>query len=103
MLLIIISISKVIPIIKPVLEVFFILIAPIIISFFIYYWLRPIKRKLSQGKYKKYSGIISALVLLLFIGILAAIISSAGVVLVDQFKDVFLNSDGMIGNYKDII
>lgn len=102
-LLIIIAISKVIPIIKPVLEVFLMLIAPIIISFFIYYWLRPIKRKLTQGKYKKYGGIISALVLFLFIGILTAIISSAGVVLVAQFKDVFLNSDGMIGNYKDII
>lgn len=102
-LLIIISIGRVVPIVKPVLEVFFMLVTPIIISFFIYYWLRPITRKLSSSKYSKFNSVVPAFVILIFLGILTWIVSSAGSVLVNQFKDVFINSDGMISNYKDII
>lgn len=101
-LLIIISLSKVIPIVQPVLQVFLMLLAPIIISFFIYYWLRPITRRFSSGRYEKYRGIISALVILIFLFLILLILSSAGSVLVNQFKDVFLD-DGIVSDYKSII
>lgn len=98
-LLIIYMMSQVGYIFKPVFDIIGMFIGPLIIGGFIYYWIRPVTRKLSQGKLAKHKGLVSVIAMLLFFAILIVVISLAGVKLTDQLDDTvrnFLNEDQTI-------
>lgn len=86
-LLIVFLANKLSFIFKPILNIIAMFLGPIIISIFLYYWLRPITRFLSKGKLKKYKGIISAIVMILFFLVIMILVSVSGVKLATQFKD----------------
>lgn len=85
----------------PIFEVVVMIIIPMIIGIFLYYCLRPITRKLTKNK--KWKGTISAITILIFILALIIIIAFAGSVLTQQFKEAFLDNEGKIVDFKDMI
>ncbi len=85
-LLIILVFSKVYYIFEPVFDILIMFVGPVIIGGFIYYWLRPITRKLSKGKFKKYKGLISIVVILVFFIFISVVISLSGVKLKEEFQ-----------------
>lgn len=99
-------ITKVSFVFKPVTDILLMFVGPIIIGGYIYYWLRPIVRKLSKGRFKKYKGLISIVVILLFISVFVVIISSLGVNLKSEFEKVILkesSSDKYLQGAKDYL
>ncbi len=98
-LLIIYMMSQVGYIFKPIIDIIGMFIGPLIIGGFIYYWIRPVTRKLSQGKLAKHKGLVSVVSMVLFFSILIVVISLAGVKLTDQLDDTvrnFLSDDQTI-------
>lgn len=79
------------------------LVQSLIISLFIYYWLRPVVTKLTNrfGEGKK--GMLAGLSILLMILLIIVLISSVGVVVASQFKEVFLESGQDLNVYLDKI
>lgn len=98
-LLIIYMISQVGYIFKPLIDLLIMFVGPLIIGGFIYYWIRPVTRKMSQGKLAKHKGLVSIVAIILFFSIFVLIISSAGVKLTEQLDDTvknFLSQDQKI-------
>lgn len=94
-------ITKVSYIFGPIYDVFKVLIIPIIIGIFLYYCLRPITRKLT--KKKKWKGLISGLTVLTFILSLVIIISFGGTVLTNQFQESFIDNEGKLIDFKNLL
>lgn len=98
-LLIIYMMSQVGYIFKPIFDIIAMFLGPLIIGGFVYYWIRPVTRKLSQGKLTKHKGLVSVVAMLLFFTILIVVISLAGVKLTEQLDDTvrnFLSQDQTI-------
>ena len=74
-LLIIYMMSQVGYIFKPLFDIIGMFLGPLIIGGFVYYWIRPVTRKLSQGKLAKHKGLVSVVSMLLFFTILIVVIS----------------------------
>lgn len=100
-LLIILVYSKVHFVFKPVLDLLKIFLGPLIIGGFIYYWLRPITRKLSIISKEKFKGVFSIIALILFFTLLIIIISLSGVVLKEQLSDTYKTLDSA-DNYIEL-
>lgn len=102
-LLIIFVFTKIDYVFKPVINLIVMFIGPVIISGFIYYWLRPISRGLTRGKLYKYKGLISILVIILFFSVFIFVLSLSGSVLKDQFQDTIFNMTNNQVDYLSLI
>lgn len=102
-LVIILVITKISYLFKPIIDLGFMFLGPIIIGGFIYYWLRPLTRKLASGKMKKYKGLISIGVIILFFMVLVIVLSSAGGVLTEQLQDTIMKISQDETDYMKLI
>lgn len=73
---------------KPILESISMLLTPTIISFFLYYMIRPIIRKLEKSKVHR--GLMVLTVILSFTLALGILVTYGGNVLLNQFQNEFL-------------
>src|SRR5690606_33149778 len=85
----------------PIVELFNLIIIPIIVSFFLYYMLRPIVRKLEREKVHR--GLMILSVLLGFILLIGIFLAYGSTVLKTQFESAFasLSKDIDIKGFVD--
>lgn len=97
---------------RPILEIFNMLITPLIISIFLYYMIRPVVRKLERAKVHR--GLMVLTVILGFALFLVIFLAYGGNSIMNQFQNEFVNNlnknidikgflDGIIGFIPDNI
>lgn len=100
-LLVIMLLSKVDFVLKPLKMISDILLIPLIISVFVYYALRPVVRWLERFKINK--SITVLLTIFAFLAALISFIAFGGAAVVEQFRGSFSYDISSVNKYIDII
>ena len=98
---IIFLLTKLSNIISPVIEIVGDMIVPIIIGGFFYYALRPIARYLKDKTKKR--GLSAILTILIVVSIISVVLFYGGNVVVDQFKEAFVDNQDKFVEYGDYL